>query len=146
MRKTLKITVPILVLLIAGLMVLRLFFGPAPVPDVFLASLSLDEAHAKSAATNKPVFVLATADWCPPCQLMKRVALRDERVAAAIREKTIPVYFDATDNTDDEVLRIARDIGIGSLPAMVLIRDGEEISRKEGYQSALELLSWLDQL
>ena len=50
--------------------------GPAETPGVFEAGYSLQEATQKSASAGKPMLVLVTADWCPPCQALKRGALR----------------------------------------------------------------------
>ena len=57
----------------------------APTPAMFDQAVTLDVALEQSEETGKPVFVLATADWCPGCQSLKRGALTDETLASTIK-------------------------------------------------------------
>lgn len=145
MRILFRTTAIVLILLLGGMVGLYLIFGrTAPVPATFADSMPIDQAQLRAVELDKPMLVLATADWCIPCQFLKRGALTDERVAQAIRERTVPVYFDATDRDDDRVIAAAQEIGVNALPALIAIKDGVEIARLEGDHSALELLNWLE--
>lgn len=144
MRNSTKQTLTVFFILLTGMIVLWAAFGrPAPMPDAFKDSLPLAEALEWAAERDKPVLVLATADWCMPCQHLKRGALRDERVVHAIETRTVPVYLDVTrpGGPDGEA---AGDLNVRGLPAIILLRAGNEIARLEGDRSALELLSWLE--
>ena len=118
--------------------------GPAPTPPVFEADLTLADAINESRESAKAVFVLATADWCPPCQALKRGAMTDERVVGVLRQRTLPVYLDATESNSTGALEAAR-LGVSSLPTMLIIRDGEVLSSVVGAQTPDATLAWLDQ-
>lgn len=112
--------------------------APAPKPAMFSDALTLEDALERSAETGKPVFVVATADWCGPCQVYKRGALADEAVALLIGERTIPVYLDVDANPE-----AAEMLGISSIPASFLIRDNEVRARFGGVKSADALTQWI---
>ncbi len=114
----------------------------APTPAMFDQAVTLDVALKQSEETGKPVFVLATADWCPGCQSLKRGALTDETLASAIQERAIVVYLDATSSSSQGHADVGR-LGIGGLPTMLIIDDGKEIGRT-GARSASKLLTWFD--
>jgi len=135
---------PLALFVVALSAVMFLRAGPAPTPPVFDGDLTLAEAMDESRESAKAVFVLATADWCPPCQALKRGAMTDERVVDALRTRTLPVYLDATESTSAGALDAAR-LGISSLPTMLIIRDSEIASSMVGAQSADAMLAWLDQ-
>ncbi len=121
---------------------LRLFMGrAAPVPAPFDPSVTLNQA-LNAAGSDKVVLVLATADWCPPCQQLKRGALANPEVSEAIRSRTVPVYADGTQQLDASFA----PLGIGGFPTMVAVRDGVVLSRLVGAVSARSLLEWLDEV
>jgi thiol:disulfide interchange protein len=128
-----------------GLLVLvRSWIGAAaPRPAMFDAGLSLAGAEAIAAQEGRVVMVVATADWCGPCQSLKRGALSDAGVATWVREHAAPVYLDLTAPGPDERAAAGR-LGIGPIPAVVLLRDGQEIGRRVGATSPQQLRRWLE--
>lgn len=115
---------------------------PAKTPSVFDADLSLAEAEMRSAENGKPILILATADWCPPCQALKRGALTDPAVVELINEHTIPVYLE-----DGEHREELRTLPIQSYPTTLIIDDGRvsaSIQGARGYESALKRALGLD--
>ena len=68
-------------------------------------------------------YLLFSASWCGPCQTLKPVM---EQVS-----KTIPVTKIDVD-TDAQTVS---DYGVRSVPTVVLIRDGREVTRFTGVQS-----------
>jgi len=122
--------------------------GVAPMPASFASAssespMTLEAAVARGEAEGKPVLALATADWCPPCQALKRGALTDPAVQRWIDERAVAVYLDATDR-DSQGSRDAGTLGIRSLPTLVLLRNGEPVHRLSGNASAQDLLRWLE--
>ena len=132
-------------LVIAALLVVAVlaprFFGAgsvAPTPRVFDTSVTLDEALRRSGESGRPVFAFVTADWCPPCQTLKRGALTDDRVTGLIQRSTEPVYI--TDKSPHDVERLA----ISAFPTSLIIHDGEVVASLRGGASPSGYLEWLD--
>jgi thiol:disulfide interchange protein len=114
-------------------------------PAAFADGTTFEQAVEQSWETGKPVLILATADWCRPCQHLKTTTLSDERVEAAIRERTIPVYLDLTNQSGRTAeAQVAKQMNISALPTLVLWQTNGEISRREGVMPAVDMLSWLE--
>ncbi len=112
--------------------------GHAPTPVVFESHSTLDDAF--QTAGDGTVLAFATADWCGPCQSLKRGALSDERFTQWIDANNVTTaYLDATGANAD-----AEQLGISSLPTLVYFREGKEVARTSGVMSADRLLGWLD--
>ena len=120
----------------AGMNMLR--GGVAPTPEVFATGSSLAQGMEKANAAGKPVLAVVTADWCPPCQSLKRGALVDGRVASLIESSTEPVYI--TDRQPRDVERL----GVRAFPTSVIIRDGEVVASLRGAASTGAYLEWLE--
>jgi len=99
---------------------LNLLRGPAETPGIFDQSYSMTQASQISQETGKPMLVLVTADWCPPCQKLKRSTLIDESVVDWVTTNTVPVYLEADENSDQ-----IRTLPVRSYPTTLLIQDGE---------------------
>lgn len=112
--------------------------GVAPVPPAFEGGLALAQASERARADGRPVLVFATADWCGPCQALKRGALLDAGVSAAIREGFVPVYLDVDANPAD-----AQRLNVQSIPALIVLNAGQEAARLEGAVSTPQLSKWL---
>lgn len=118
--------------------------GPST-PPYFNKRLALEDAITQADQSNKPVFALFTADWCEPCQKLKRRALSDSKVIAWIEGNAQPAYVDLSkaDAGDGLAAETASRYSIQAFPTLMLLRKGHEIARLEGVVSASELLKWL---
>ncbi len=135
----------VVVLVVSGLMgwlFLRANTGPgaggvAPKPALFERTpATLDDALAEAGA-NGLVLAFATADWCPPCQHMKRTALVDPAVETWVRENAVAVYIDTDHNQSD-----AERLNVRGIPQTTLLRgDGTVLMREVGAMSAEQLLA-----
>jgi thioredoxin len=77
------------------------------------------------------------APWCGPCRAM---APQFER-AARMR----PQYRFAKVNVDEEPVLAAR-FGIGSIPTVMVLRDGEPVAAESGVIGATQLAEALDRV
>jgi thiol:disulfide interchange protein len=71
-----------------------------------------DVASAKAA--NKPLMLYFTADWCGPCQTLKRTTWANADVAAAL-DDVIPLKVDVDQNQS-----LAMEYGAYAIPSVVM--------------------------
>lgn len=82
---------------------------------------SLAEAQAESVASQKPLLMHFTADWCRPCKELNRFVLSSEQLAAVVNRDLVPVQIDMDSAPD-----LVREYGITSIPCDVfLAADGK---------------------
>ncbi len=107
--------------------ILNVVRGPAEKPGVFEANYTMSEASSLSKETGKPMLVLVTADWCPPCQTLKRSTLADPNVIDWIQSNTVPVYLEDGENSNE-----IRKLSVRSYPTTLLIQDGQVLASISG--------------
>lgn len=115
----------------------------AAVHDIsyFDHDISLMDAKNKAInSANKDVLLYFTATWCPPCKLMKSDVLPQPEVRDAITSRYVAVYIDIDKRPED-----ARKYGVNSIPAFVITRKGDELSRRSGFQQQQNFLEWLNE-
>lgn len=117
----LLIIVLLLVLVLPNL--ISLIRGPAPTPDIFSNAYTLTQARELAMQEHKPMLVLATADWCAPCQSLKRGALSDPGVAQLILDRTIPVYLEDGTNRDE-----IASLGVQSYPTTLILDEHGQVA------------------
>jgi thioredoxin 1 len=135
--------VVILVAIVATTVLLFVRFGgPAePAPDVAFMPVTTDLASL-TLRQGTPVVAVVTADWCGPCQQLKRDSLSDERVRALLEARAQPVMLDGTDT--EAAMPSLQHLGVRAFPTTVIVRDGRPVARLEGYVSAEKYLAWLE--
>jgi thiol-disulfide isomerase/thioredoxin len=133
----------VLFVIVAGLSALLMARGlgrKAQTPEIFADGYTLETARSISAESGKPLFILATADWCGPCQALKRGALTDVEVVAFLRDRTVPVYLEEGPN-----LAEIRSLGVRAYPTTLLIRGDETMGVIEGGAGPAEYLRMIRQ-
>ncbi|HLO40847.1 MAG TPA: thioredoxin family protein [Phycisphaerales bacterium] len=111
--------------------------GVAPRPPMFAGEMTVAEARTQVEGDSKVVLVLATADWCGPCQAFKRGALVDPKVESWVKDNALAVYVD-TDKSKE-----AGSLGVTGIPALIMYRGDKELGRVSGVIGADDLLAWL---
>jgi thioredoxin 1 len=76
------------------------------------------------------------APWCGPC---KQLGPGFEEVATEKADQVKCVKVNIDDNPE-----IASELGIRSIPTLMLFKDGQKIESKLGAMSKTAIISWLD--
>ena len=85
---------------------------------------------------GKPVLVDFWADWCGPC---KMIATALEEIAEELADRVEIVKMDIMENT-----KVPGDIGVQSIPLLVLFKDGKAVAQKLGAAPKSQLKGWLE--
>lgn len=88
--------------------------------------------------SSTPVLVDFWADWCPPCKMLAPVF---DQVSGDFEGK---VKF-AKVNIDEQ-REITDKFSVGSVPTLVLTREGKEVDRIQGYMSGKQLKEKIEQM
>ena len=99
---------------------------------------SLSDANFQAEVMEYPGLVLVDvwATWCGPCRLM-----------APLMDWAASTYGDAlkVGKLEADPNPVSRDgLKVQGLPALVLIRNGEEVARHEGAMAQAQLKAFLD--
>lgn len=86
--------------------------------------------------SDKPVLVDFWADWCGPC---KMIAPALEEISEELADKVSIVKMDIMENTG-----VAGEMGVQSIPLMVLFKDGKPVAQKLGAAPKSQLKGWLE--
>jgi thiol:disulfide interchange protein len=138
------------VTLIASLALMSRSCGSTGQPPAFAQRLTLAEAISQSRESGRPVLAFFTADWCGPCQKLKRGPLSSGRITRWIETNTEPVYVDATrSQSDTELQTLLSRYRVRAFPTLLMIEPGRELEergRLQGVPSQRELLRWLESM
>jgi thioredoxin-related protein len=121
--------------------VLNIIQGPAPTPNIFADGYSIEQATYQSQTSGKPMLILVTADWCPPCQALKKGALSDEKVTNWVKNNMVPVYLEESANPDQ-----IRMLPVNAYPTTLIINEGKVLGHFTGNKSPSSFLSRIKDL
>jgi thioredoxin 1 len=94
---------------------------------------SFEEDVLKS---DKPVLVDFWADWCGPCKMIGPAL---EEIAEELEDQVSIVKMDIMANT-----AVPGQIGVKSIPLLVLFKDGQPAAQKLGAAPKSQLKSWIE--
>ncbi|MGY1601868.1 thioredoxin [Geodermatophilus sp. SYSU D00815] len=86
--------------------------------------------------SDRPVLVDFTADWCPPCKMIKPVL---ERIAAEQTGRMSVVALDVDENPE-----VTRRYGVMGMPTLALFVKGELVTTVVGARPQAALMAALE--
>ena len=86
--------------------------------------------------SDKPVLVDFWAEWCGPC---KMIAPALEEISDELSEQVTIAKMDIMENTG-----IPGEIGVQSIPLMILYKNGEAVAQKLGAAPKGQLKGWIE--
>ena len=119
-------------------------YGDELVP--WQAGWSHAETYIAQGGGDRPILLQFTADWCGPCQHMKKTTFADEHVASQLEQEWVPVKIDLTDQSDREAGAVAQAFNVVGIPTYIALSPtGEPIDQLTGSSDAEAFTNWLDQ-
>ncbi len=107
-------------------------------PPVF-SDTSYADAIKANATDGKLLIIKGTAEWCGPCKQMDKTTWVDATVVQFVKDNGVAIAVDV-----DELPDVAKTLGIEAMPTMIVFKDGKELDRVVGMQTADKLLAWLE--
>jgi thioredoxin 1 len=116
----------------------RRFYAADKQENAIMATVNVTDASFQADVLNSdtPVLVDFWADWCGPC---KMIAPALEEISDELSGQVKIAKIDIMENTD-----IAAQMGVQSIPLMVLFKNGEAVARKLGAAPKSQLKAWLE--
>jgi thioredoxin-related protein len=107
-----------------------------------------EAAKERARQQQRPMLLYFTADWCPPCQAMKRDTWPNARVERMVNERFVPVYVDVDEQAN---LPISERFAVQAIPTLYATdASGEPLTdasgqpvRHSGYLSTEQMLAFL---
>lgn len=91
-----------------------------------MQEISQVDFSSKVEQAAKPVLVDFSAEWCPPCKMLKPVL---ERIALEYGEK-MDFFGVDTDNN----IELSQKFSISGVPTMIFFKDGKEVKKLVGFR------------
>lgn len=103
-----------------------------------MATVKVTDASFKADVleAGKPVLVDFWADWCGPC---KMIGPSLEEISDELADRVTIAKMDIMENTG-----VPGEIGVQSIPLMVLFKDGKPVAQKLGAAPKSQLKAWLE--
>ena len=103
-----------------------------------------DQAIDSAAGSGKPMLVLFTADWCNPCQELKRDVLTASDVAPILKRDFTLLKIDLTEQTGPNA-KLAAGYGVNSIPTLIVFNSkGRQVGRVSGLGEKSDMVKWFE--
>ena len=86
---------------------------------------------------NKIAVVDFWAPWCGPCKMFGPIF---EKVQESYNNISFYKF-----NVDDDTENISKELGIMSIPTVILFKDGKEIKRNIGFMNENDFIKFLEE-
>lgn len=94
-----------------------------------------EASYASQVKGDLPLLVDVWAEWCGPC---KSFAPTFEQAATQLSGRVRLAKLDSEANQ-----QLSAQLGIRSIPSLILFKDGREIARQSGAMPLQQLMAWL---
>ena len=102
----------------------------------------IDEGAVTAREQNRPLLVLFTADWCPPCQAFKREVFSDAEVAGYLERTFVLVKIDLT-NRKGPNNHVAIEYEVEGIPTLIAYDSwGAHLEDYRGPRTKGDFLQW----
>lgn len=98
------------------------------------------EAEKLAKEQNKPMLVVFSASWCPPCKMMKREVWPNKRVGEIVSSGFVPIYVDVDLPEHAEKVSQYKVTGI---PFVVWLNEDGSVKRQSHTMSTEEAIQFL---
>ena len=96
-----------------------------------------DDTFTKEVLESKvPVLLDFWASWCGPCKMIEPVL---EELASEMTETLKIAKMNVDENS-----QIPSQFGVRSIPTLLLIKNGEIVSSKQGFMPKTKLKEWVE--
>lgn len=126
--------------LIAAVLALPLLAGDFPAGSPKFEH-SFDAVTKAAAKSGKPMIVVFSAVWCPPCQMMKK----DVYPSAAVKKLHEKFEWAYLDVDEDSNAAAAKKFGVNGIPhVQFLSKDGKDLGSQIGATSPEDFAASLE--
>lgn len=94
----------------------------------------IKESEFSNIVNKDLVLIDFYAEWCGPCKMLKPV-LED-----LSNERSLEIYKINVDECND----LSRNLGIMSIPTLLLYKNGKLLSKNVGFMSKEEITAWIE--
>ena len=101
-----------------------------------MSALAIGKQNFESLkTTDKTVLLDFYATWCGPCRMVSPIVdeIADERTDLVVGKINV-----------DEEPELAQAFGVVSIPTLVVMKNGTEVSRRMGAAPKAQILAWLE--
>lgn len=108
----------------------------------------MDAGQQLAEENGKPMVLLFTAGWCPPCQKLKKDVLTKPEIMDALQASFVPVQIDMTDQSaENPNAETVMHYGVQGYPTVLMVSpEGKRIEMYRGDHSVQNFKDWLTRL